>query len=142
MKLCIGSDHAGFRLKNVLAAHLRERGHEVEDLGPFDEQSVDYPDFAHKVAHRVAEGGAERGVLCCGTGQGVAIAANKVPGIRAGCVMDTFSARAIAEHNNAQVICFGQRVIGEGLAIDCLDAWLSTTFAGGRHQRRVDKIEA
>jgi ribose 5-phosphate isomerase B len=140
MRIAIGSDHAGFRLKTVLAAHLAGLGHDVVDVGTNGEASVDYPDFAQQVAHRVADGAVERGVLVCGTGHGMAIAANKVPGARAACVSDELSARMIVEHNNAQIVAFGQRILGDGLAISCLDAWLAARFAGGRHQRRVDKI--
>ena len=142
MRIAVGSDHAGLKLKLVLVEHLKGKGHQVDDIGTHEEASTDYPDWAHKVATLVADGKADRGVLCCGTGQGMAISANKVKGVRAACVGDTFSARMVAEHNDARVLCLGQRVTGEGLAVDCLDAWLTTTFAGGRHQRRVDKIEA
>jgi ribose 5-phosphate isomerase B len=141
MRIAIGCDHAGLRLKSALAAHLRDVGHDIVDLGTQSEVSTDYPDYARAVAQAVGKGDADRGVLVCGTGHGMAIAANKVPGVRAACVSDTFSARAVAEHNDARVLCFGQRVIGEGLAIDCVDVWLRTGFAGGRHERRVARIE-
>lgn len=142
MKIAVGSDHAGLSLKRFLAEHLRGRGHEVDDLGTHDAASCDYPDFAHAVARAVAEGRAERGLLVCGTGQGMAMAANKVPGVRAAVVSDTFSARMATLHNDARVLCLGERVVGPGLAQACLDAWLDATFEGGRHGRRVDKIEA
>lgn len=140
MRIAIGSDHAGLRLKTALLPRLSELGHTVLDVGTHGDASVDYPDFAQQVARKVADGTADRGVLVCGTGQGMAIAANKVPGVRAGCVSDPFSARMLVEHNDAQIVAFGQRVIGEGLALECLDAFLSATFAGGRHANRVAKI--
>ncbi|MEZ4239445.1 MAG: ribose 5-phosphate isomerase B [Myxococcota bacterium] len=142
MRIAIGSDHAGFELKAVLAAHLREAGHTVDDVGTHDTQSVDYPDYAGLVGHAVARGEAERGVLVCGTGQGMAMAANKIPGVRAAVVNDTFSARMVTLHNDARILCLGQRVVGQGLALELLDAWLGETFAGGRHAGRVAKIEA
>ncbi len=142
MKLVIGSDHAGLELKAAVAAHLRARGHEVEDLGTHGAASCDYPDFARAVACAVRDGAAARGVLVCGTGQGMAMAANKVPGVRAACVGDTFSARMVAAHNDARVLCLGQRVVGVGLALELVDAWLGTPFEGGRHAGRVAKMEA
>ncbi len=142
MKLVIGSDHAGLELKAVVVAHLRSAGHEVDDLGTHGPGSVDYPDYAKLVALAVRDGGADRGLLVCGTGQGMAIAANKVPGVRAACVSDTFSARMVAAHNDARVLCIGQRVVGAGLALDLVDAWLSTPFEGGRHAGRVAKMES
>jgi ribose 5-phosphate isomerase B len=140
MRIAIGSDHAGLRLKTALLPHLSELGHTVLDVGTHSDASVDYPDFAQQVARKVADGTADRGVLVCGTGIGMSIAANKVAGVRAGCVSDPFSARMLVEHNDGQIIAFGQRVIGEGLALACLDAFLSATFAGGRHAARVAKI--
>jgi ribose 5-phosphate isomerase B len=142
VKLVIGSDHAGLELKAVVVAHLRSAGHEVDDLGTHGPGSVDYPDYAKLVALAVRDGGADRGLLVCGTGQGMAIAANKVPGVRAACVSDTFSARMVAAHNDARVLCIGQRVVGAGLALDLVDAWLSTPFEGGRHAGRVAKMES
>ncbi len=141
MKLVVGSDHAGLELKAVVVRHLQARGHEVTDLGTHSAASCDYPDFAHAVATAVRDGVAERGVLVCGTGQGMAIAANKVAGVRAACVGDTFSARMVALHNDARVLCLGQRVVGAGLAQDLVDAWLGATFEGGRHAGRVAKME-
>ncbi|MEQ1566857.1 MAG: ribose 5-phosphate isomerase B [Myxococcota bacterium] len=140
MRIVVGSDHAGLELKAAVTEHLRARGHEVEDLGTHERASCDYPDYAQKVARAVVEGEAERGVLVCGTGQGMAIAANKVAGCRAACVGDTFSARMVAAHNDARVLCLGQRVTGGGLALDIVDAWLGTAFEGGRHAARVHKI--
>lgn len=141
MKIAVGSDHAGLSLKRYLAEHLRAGGHEVVDLGTHDTASCDYPDFAHAVARAVVAGEAERGLLVCGTGQGMAMAANKVPGVRAAVVSDTFSARMATLHNDARVLCLGERVVGPGLAVACLDAWLDAAFEGGRHGRRVEKIE-
>ena len=141
MKIVVGSDHAGLDLKRALAEHLKASGHEVVDVGTHGTASVDYPDFARAVALSVASGEAERGVLVCGTGQGMAMAANRVPGVRAGCVSDTFSAKMIVLHNDARVLCLGQRVVGVGLAVEILDAWLATAFAGGRHAVRIAKIE-
>jgi ribose 5-phosphate isomerase B len=140
MRVAIGSDHAGFQLKRLIADHLRQQGHEVADLGTHEETSTDYPDRAYAVADAIHAGVADVGVLCCGSGQGMAMAANKVAGIRAAVVADPFSARLAKQHNDANVLCLGQRVVGDGLAIECVDSWLSATFEGGRHQRRVDRI--
>lgn len=142
MKLAIGSDHGGIRLKEALKQHLAERGIEVNDVGTYTEESCDYPDIALKVCREITAGNVERGILVCGTGIGMSIAANKVDGIRAALCGDVFSAAMSREHNNANVICLGERVLGQGLAACILDAWLDTEFAGGRHQRRVDKIMA
>jgi len=141
MKLALGADHGGVDLKDELAAWLREQGHEVTDLGTNAHDSVDYPDFAKEVAHRVLSGEADRGILVCGTGQGMAMTANKVPGVRAGVVSDTFSARMIAEHNDARILCLGARVVGPSLAQEIVSSYLGATFEGGRHARRVGKIE-
>lgn len=142
MKIAVGADHGGVQLKDALAARLLAAGHEVTDCGTHGGASVDYPDFAQQVARAITSGAAERGILVCGTGQGMAMAANKVPGIRAGVVSDVFSARMIAEHNNAQILCLGARVVGPGLAETLVDAYLSASFEGGRHSRRVGKIES
>ncbi len=142
MRMALGSDHAGLKLKITVGAHLRALGHEVVDLGTFDAASTDYPDHAHKVAAAVASGDCAAGVLVCGTGHGMAIAANKHHGVRAACVLDTFSAKAVRAHNDCNVLCLGQRTTGDGLALELVDAWLGSTFEGGRHARRVDKIEA
>lgn len=141
MRVVVAADHAGFRLKDDLAAHLRGLGHEVEDLGVHAATSVDYPDFAHALATRLVSGAAERGVLVCGTGVGMAIAANRHPGVRAVNCSDTFTARNARGHNDANVLTLGERVVGVGLAKDILDVWLTTSFEGGRHQGRVAKIE-
>jgi len=140
----VGSDHAGVDLKDHLVAWLSERGHAVRDLGTQGHASCHYPDFAAAVARAVTSGEAQLGVLVCGTGQGMAMAANTVPGVRAGVVSDTFSAAAIREHNDARIICLGARVIGPGLAEACLQAFLDTSFQGGRHAQRVamfDRVE-
>lgn len=141
MRICIGADHAAFDLKNAIAEWLREQGHEVDDLGPATAERVDYPDYAEPVARAVAEGRADRGVLTCGTGIGMAIAACKVPGIRAALVHDPFTARLAAEHNNAQVLCLGGRIHAPAYALELVRAWLETPFEP-RHQRRIDKITA
>ena len=140
MKLVIGSDHGGFQLKGILLAELEKTGHQVTDAGAYTADSVDYPDVASQLAKRVAEGEFERGILVCGTGVGVAIAANKVHGVRAGVVSDTFSAKMSRAHNDCNVLCLGERVVGPGLAMELVTAFLTTPFEGGRHERRVDKI--
>ena len=141
-QIAVGSDHAGFRLKVYLVEQLRAGGHEVHDVGTHEATSCDYPDFAVGVARMVVSGQAERGLLCCGTGQGMAMSANKVPGVRAAVCSDTFSAHATRQHNDANVLCLGERVVGFGLAADILDAFLSAEFEGGRHALRVGKIDA
>lgn len=141
MRIALGSDHAGFRLKEEVAGMVREMGHEPIDLGTYSDESVDYPDFAVKVAESILAGDADLGILVCGTGLGMAMSANKVPGIRAAAVSDTFSARATREHNDANVLCIGARVVGSGLARDLVSAFLGASFEGGRHVRRVEKIK-
>ncbi len=140
MRIAIGADHAGYALKEVLIAHLREQGVEVMDFGTHGTDSVDYPDYARAVAEAVARGEADYGVLICGTGVGMAITANKVPGIRAAAVSDVYSAKMSRAHNDANILCLGGRVVGPGLAIEILEAWLHTPFEGGRHARRLEKI--
>jgi ribose 5-phosphate isomerase B len=142
MRIIIGSDHGGYRLKEALKEVMEKRGIEIEDIGCDCEESVDYPDYALPVAQRVAAGEFDRGVLICGTGLGMAMAANKISGIRCAVVSDEFSARMSREHNDANVLALGERVVGPGLAETIVTAWLETDFAGGRHQRRVDKIGA
>lgn len=142
MRIVAGSDHAGLSLKRQLVEHLRKQGHEVEDLGTHEAASCDYPDFAEKVARAVAAGDARFGLLCCGTGQGMAMAANRVPGVRAAVCADSFSARATRNHNDANVLCLGERVIGAGVAADIVDAFFAADFEGGRHSGRVAKITA
>lgn len=141
MRIAIGSDHAGLDLKLAIADHLKAKGHEPVDVGTHERASCDYPDFARLVAASVTEGSSERGILVCGTGQGMAMTVNKLPGVRAAVVSDTFSAKMAAAHNDARVLCLGQRVVGLGLAIEIVDAWLVTPFEGGRHAARVAKIE-
>ena len=140
MRIALGADHGGVDLKDSLSQRLRDAGHEVADLGTHGTESVDYPDFGRAVAEAVASGDADRGILVCGTGQGMAMTANKVAGIRAGVVSDAFSARMIVEHNNAQVLSIGARVVGPSLAEVIVDAFLNASFEGGRHARRVAKI--
>lgn len=140
MSIAIGSDHAGFPLKEHLKKELQAMGLEARDFGTHSTDSCDYPDIAHAVSRAVAKGECESGILICGTGIGVSITANKVTGIRAACVSDPYSARMAREHNDANILCLGERVVGQGLAGDILRAWLGAAFAGGRHQRRVDKI--
>jgi len=140
LQVAIGSDHGGFRLKTEIIAYLKEQGIDCQDFGTYSTDSVDYPDFARAVAEAVAGGKFERGILCCGTGIGVSIAANKVAGIRAALCHDTFSARMAGEHNMANIITLGERVIGFGLARDIVGTWLNAKFAGGRHAQRLEKI--
>lgn len=140
MRIAVGSDHGGWRLKEEIIALLQQKGIACQDFGAFSPEAVDYPDFALKVAEAVRSGEYDRGILCCGTGIGVAIAANKVPGIRAALCHDPFSARAAREHNNANILTLGGRVIGPGLAKEIVETWLNAKFQGGRHARRVEKI--
>ena len=138
--IVIGSDHGGLNLKAALSSYLERRGFTVADAGTNSDASVDYPDFGQKVAEMVLTGTAELGVLICGTGIGMSIAANKVPGIRAALVTDVFMARMAREHNNANILVLGGRVLDEQKACDLVGAWLDATFEGGRHQARLDKI--
>lgn len=140
MKIAIGSDHGGFFLKEEIKRLLEELGIAYQDFGCHSPESVDYPDIAEVVGEAVARGEYPRGILICGTGIGISIAANKIPGVRAALCHDTFSARATREHNDANILCMGERVIGFGLAREVVRTWLEGSFAGGRHQRRVDKI--
>ena len=140
MKIALGADHGGVHLKDQIAKWLAELGHEALDLGTQGEASVDYSDYARKVAEAVAAKKADRGVLVCGTGQGMCMTANRVAGIRAGVVSDEFSARMIRAHNDANVLCLGERVVGPGLARALLEAFLNTPFEGGRHEKRVGKM--
>ena len=139
-KIAIGSDHAGFALKSQLAEHLREAGHDVDDLGTHSEESVDYPEYGALGARAVVNGQAEYGVCVCGTGIGIGIAANKVKGARAAVVHDATSARMARQHNDANVVCVGARLTGPQAAADAIDAFLAAEFEGGRHQRRIDEI--
>lgn len=140
--IIIGSDHGGLTLKKALNSYLQRRGFSVTDAGTDSDASVDYPDFGQKVAETVIAGEAELGILICGTGIGMSIAANKIPGIRAALVTDVFMARMAKEHNNANVLVLGGRVLDEQKACDLVGAWLDATFEGGRHQCRLDKITA
>lgn len=143
MRLAVASDHGGFCLKADIVEYLKGKGIAFEDLGTHSEESVDYPDYAQAVAEAVASGKYNLGIICCGTGIGVSIAANKVAGVRAALCHDTFSARMAREHNDANVLTLGQRVIGTGLALEIVAAFLGGEFqAGGRHSCRVDKINA
>lgn len=141
-KITIGSDHAGYELKLKVIAHLKERGIEVIDVGTNSSASCHYPDFAHAVCKNIQNGITELGILICGTGIGMSMAANKHRGIRAAACSDTFSARLTRMHNNANVLCFGERVVGIGLAIDLVDNFIDADFEGGKHQTRVDMIMA
>jgi ribose 5-phosphate isomerase B len=142
MKWYAGSDHAGLTLKQVLIAKLVEIGDEVVDLGTHDETSVDYPQFGADVGRRIAAEPGARGVVVCGTGIGISIAANKIPGVRCALVHDSFTAEMARQHNDANVIAFGARVVGAGVAEDALQKFRATAFLEGRHQRRVDAIAA
>ena len=137
MKVALGCDHGGFGLKETLLPVLAELGHQVTDCGTMNGEAVDYPDIAAAVCRLVAAGECERGVLICGTGIGISMAANRNPAIRAALCSESFSARMSREHNDANVLCLGGRTLGPGLAEDILRVWLSTDFAGGRHQRRI-----
>lgn len=140
MRIAIASDHAAIELKALLVDWLLEQGHDVNDLGPHDETSVDYPDYGYALANSVATGAAERGVALCGSGIGISIAVNRNPKCRAALVSEPLSAQLCREHNDANVIAMGARLTGPDMAKACLTAFLSTEFGGGRHQRRVDKL--
>jgi len=138
--IIIASDHGGLELKDAVKGFLGGRGVEVRDLGTMNGDSVDYPDYAAKVARSIARGEAERGILICGTGIGMSIAANKFPGVRAALISDEFTARMSKEHNNANIVVMGGRVLAPEQAVRMVAVWLETPFEGGRHQRRLDKI--
>ena len=140
MKIAIGCDHGGIVLKDAVIKAVTELGHEYEDYGTYDTASVDYPDYAEKVAVAVSEGKADKGVLLCGTGIGISIAANKINGIRCAHVTDAFSAQMAAEHNNANILAMGGRITSPEEAYEFTKIFLTTPFAGGRHATRVDKI--
>lgn len=140
MKIAIGCDHGGFNLKNAIIKHLKSKKIDVKDFGTFNTDSCDYPDIAIVVAEEVAAKNFDFGIVVCGTGIGISISANKVPGIRAAVCSDTFSAHATREHNNANILALGERIIGIGLALDIVDTFLNSKFEGGRHQNRIDKI--
>lgn len=140
LKVAIGSDHAGYSLKEEIVVHLKASGIEYEDFGTYSDASTDYPDYALKVAEEVASKNYNFGILICGTGIGISIAANKVPGIRAALCSDTFSAHSCREHNDANILAIGERIVGPGLAMDIVDTFLNSKFEGDRHQRRINKI--
>lgn len=141
MKLAIASDHGGYQLKEAVTQFLRERKIDFLDLGVGKEESVDYPDFASEVAQRVSSGEVDAGILVCGTGIGMAITANKFKGVRAAVVTDPYTAKMSKEHNNANVIAFGGRVLDEPKALEIVRSWLEAKFEGGRHEKRLKKIE-
>ena len=140
MRIAVASDHAAFTLKQAVAGWLRDQGHDVLDLGTDGEASVDYPDYGYKLAAALADGRAERGVALCGSGIGIAIAANRHRACRCAQVSEPLSARLARTHNDANAIALGSRLIGETMAIACVEAFLATDFEGGRHQHRVDKL--
>jgi ribose 5-phosphate isomerase B len=140
MKIALGADHAGYELKNHIKTHLLKNGIEIRDEGTNSGDSVDYPDFAQKVAHDVNDARADLGILVCGSGIGMAIAANKVPGVRAANVSTEYEAQMCREHNNANVLTLGARILNPEQAVAIVDKWLNTQFAGGRHERRVEMI--
>ncbi|MGL4730711.1 MAG: ribose 5-phosphate isomerase B [Clostridium sp.] len=140
MRIALGSDHGGLNLKKEIISHLEKNGYEVKDFGTYSDESCDYPDYALKVAEEVANKNFDLGILVCGTGIGISISANKVPGVRAALCSDTFSAHATREHNDANILALGERVVGRGLALDIVDTFLKAEFQGDRHQKRIDKI--
>jgi ribose 5-phosphate isomerase B len=142
MKIILGADHGGFALKEEIKKALLEKGYALEDLGAFDTGASDYPDYGRLVGEAVAQGRGERGIVVCGTGIGVSIAANKINGIRAALCGDAYSARMSRLHNDANVLALGQRVTGAGLALDIVEIWLGASFEGGRHALRVAKLMA
>src|ERR671919_1817128 len=141
MRIAIGADHAGYGLKEDVKGYLKERGHEVEDLGTHSEETTDYPPICAAVARAVRDGRADRGVVLGGSGQGEQIAANKVRGVRAALCNDLFTARMAREHNDANVLSIGARIVASALAREIVELWLTTSFQGGRHERRVRQIE-
>ena len=142
MKIALGCDHGGLEHKNAILEHLKSRGFEVEDFGIYEQVSVDYPDIAIKVANAIKDGVCQRGILVCGTGIGMSLAANKVKGIRAAACSEHFSAKYTRLHNDSNILCLGGRVIGVGTALDLVDLFVDTEFEGGRHATRVGKITA
>ena len=141
MKIVIGCDHGGLEHKNAIVEHLKERGFEVLDCGIYEQKSVDYPDIAKVVCGEITNGNCQRGILVCGTGIGMSMAANKIKGIRAACCSDHFSAKYTRLHNDANILCLGGRVVGIGVAIELADIFMDTEFEGGRHTTRVAKIK-
>jgi len=142
MRIAIASDHAALEMKAALGDWLQEAGHDVSDLGPVTTDSVDYPDYGYKLAEEVASGRVERGIALCGSGIGISVAVNRHPACRCALVSESLSARLAREHNDANVIAMGARLIGIEMAKDCLDVFLKTEFGGDRHRRRVDKLSA
>ena len=142
MKFYIATDHAGIDLKDYTVELLKEKGHEVIDLGPFSKDRVDYPDYAVKVSQSVLENKDSQGILICGSGIGMSMAANRHSGIRAALCHDAYTATVARGHNDANILCFGERIVGKGVAESILDAWIAGSFDGGRHCGRVEKIEA
>ena len=142
MKFYIATDHAGIDLKDITVEMLRAKGHEVEDLGPYSKDRVDYPDYAVKVCDSVLADPSAQGILICGSGIGMSMAANRFHGIRAALCHDAYTATVARGHNDANVLCFGERIVGVGVAESILDAWIAGSFEGGRHSGRVEKIEA
>lgn len=140
MKIALGCDHGGLEHKNAIGEFLKEQGFEVVDFGIYEQVSVDYPDIAKKVCESIQKGETERGILVCGTGIGMSIAANKYKGIRAAACSEHFSAKFTRLHNNSNILCLGGRVIGVGTALELADLFINTEFEGGRHQKRIDKI--
>jgi len=141
MKFYIATDHAGIELKDYTVELLRERGHEIEDMSPISKDRVDYPDYAHKVANAVLKDSSTQGILICGSGIGMSMAANRHKGIRAALCHDAYTATVARGHNDANILCFGERIVGKGVAESILDAWIAGSFDGGRHCNRVEKIE-
>ncbi len=141
MKFFVATDHAGIELKDYTVELLRQKGHEVEDMGPYSKDRVDYPDYAHKVATAVLENSGTHGILICGSGIGMSMAANRHEGIRAALCHDAYTASVARGHNDANILCFGERIVGKGVAESILDAWIAGSFDGGRHTGRVEKIE-
>ena len=140
--IALGADHGGFEIKEAIKKHLDEKGIEYKDFGTYSPESIDYAKIAYKTCQSVVSGESEKAILCCGTGIGISMAANKVKGIRAACCSDYFSAKFTRLHNNANALCMGGRVVGVGLALELVDVFLETEFEGGRHQRRSDQISA
>ncbi|MCM1339047.1 MAG: ribose 5-phosphate isomerase B [Muribaculaceae bacterium] len=141
LKVAIGSDHGGFEYKTAIVEYLKDKNIDYVDVGTYTKDSCDYPVIAQEVSRKVVSGEVNRGILVCGTGIGMSIAANKVKGIRAALCGDTFSARATRNHNDSNVLCLGQRVIGVQLALDIVEVWLNSDYEGGRHQRRIDMFD-
>jgi|TARA_B110000908_G_scaffold156323_1_gene195355 ribose 5-phosphate isomerase B len=141
-RIVLSSDHADIPMRQTIAKHIAAQGFDVVDIGPTTAESTDYPKHGEAAARQVASGDCQLGIIICGTGQGIMMAANKVKGIRCGVCSDTFSARMIREHNDANMLSFGARVVGQGLALDIVDAFLNAEFEGGRHATRVDMIKA